>query len=170
VSSPASRLTLDVRGVRVAPSVRRTLVRRLLRAMAAAGVRGAELSLSLTDDAELRRLNRDYAGEDHATDVLSFSQREGRGLRSGPLGDVIISVPTARRQARAGGHALFDELLHLAVHGLVHLLGYDHASPDEERIMFGYEARLRAAAARPGLVVRVRAPSRVVSARRPRRA
>jgi probable rRNA maturation factor len=114
--------------------------------MEAAGVADAELALSLTGDAELRRLNREYAGEDHATDVLSFSQCEGGGDPDGPLGDVIISVPTARRQARASGGSLLDELFHLSVHGLCHLLGYDHATKREERVMFAYEARLRASA------------------------
>lgn len=125
--------------------------------MEAAGVGGEELALSLTTDAELHALNLRFAGEDHATDVLSFSQREGK-LSTGPLGDVVISVPTAQRQARAGRRALVDELIHLAVHGLVHLLGYDHATAGEERVMFGYEARLREAAARPGSVQRVRRP------------
>jgi probable rRNA maturation factor len=158
------------RGGRVALAERRQLVRLLGRAIAAAG--GGEVALSLVDDEEIRALNRTYVGEDHATDVLSFSQREhvasapaaareggapaGRGL----LGDVVISIDTARRQARAGKRTLAAELLHLAVHGLVHLLGYDHASPAEERVMFGYEARLRKAASAPGPVARVRAPRR----------
>ena len=113
--------------------------------MQAAGARG-EVSLSLTDDAELRRLNQEFAGEDHATDVLSFEQDPPL------LGDIVISVPYARRQAKG---PLADELVHLAVHGLAHLLGYDHATPAEERVMFGYEAKLRAAARAPGSVRRV---------------
>jgi probable rRNA maturation factor len=116
--------------------------------MDAANIGDAELALSLTNDIELRRLNREYADEDHATDVLSFSQREGGGDPRGPLGDVIISVPTARRQARAAERPLLDELFHLAVHGLCHLLGYDHATKKQERVMFGYEAKLRAKALR----------------------
>jgi probable rRNA maturation factor len=119
--------------------------------MQAAGARG-EVSLSLSDDAELRRLNREFAGEDHATDVLSFSQEDDRGNL---LGDIIISVATARRQAKG---PLLDELFHLSVHGLVHLLGFDHATADEERVMFGYEARLRAVARARGVVRRVRCP------------
>jgi probable rRNA maturation factor len=147
--------------VRVSGEVGRELERRVARAMRAAGADG-DVALSLTDDAELRALNRDYAGEDHATDVLSFSQRERAGARasSGPLGDVIISVETARRQARDGGRALVDELAHLAVHGLAHLLGFDHATPAEERVMFGFERRLRAQAERRGPVARVRRPPR----------
>lgn len=158
-------LTLSVRGAArgaLPEAERRQLKRRLQRAMAAAGAAEAEVSLSLSDDAELWELNRAYAGEDHATDVLSFSQREsalapGAALRPGAaprpgelLGDIIISIETARRQAATAGHELGDELLHLSVHGLCHLLGYDHGSPEEERVMFGYEALLRAEARRAG--------------------
>ena len=129
--------------VRVSPSTVRSLRARLVRAMRAAGVAERALTLSLTDDKELRALNRTYAGEDHATDVLSFEQREPL------LGDVVISVETAQRQARAAGHSLLAELFHLAVHGMVHLMGYDHATAAEERVMFAYEAKLRARAIAP---------------------
>ena len=111
--------------------------------MRAAGVAGRAMTLSLTDDRELRALNKKYANEDHATDVLSFEQ-------AAPLlGDVIISVETAARQAKTAKHSLLAELFHLSVHGMVHLLGYDHATKAEERVMFGYEAKLRARATRP---------------------
>lgn len=151
------------RGARTAPGTRRVLARRLQRALRAAGLAGVELSLTLAGDRELRALNLRYAGEDHATDVLSFAQREGARLRHRgrePLGDVVISVEYAARQARAGGRTLPGELLHLAVHGLAHLLGHDHRDAAEERVMFGYEARLRAAALAPGPAVRVRPPRR----------
>ena len=137
-------VTLEVRGrARVTPSEKRELVRVFERAMQAARVGKRVVALSLTDDAELRRLNREYAQEDHATDVLSFSQDEGAGPKSPLLGDIVISVPYARRQAKG---RLVDELIHLAVHGLAHLLGYDHATKAEERVMFAYEAKLRASA------------------------
>ena len=136
-------LTIDIRrGARVSPSTVRTLRARVGRAMRAAGVGERALTLSLTDDRELRALNKEYADEDHATDVLSFEQ-------DAPLlGDVVISVETAARQARAAKHSLLAELFHLAVHGMVHLLGYDHATKAEERVMFAYEAKLRARATR----------------------
>src|SRR5262249_35825669 len=137
---------------RITPTEKRSLRRLFDRALLAAGAKG-EVALSLTDDAEIRRLNRQFANEDHATDVLSFSQQEGAGLATDLLGDIVISVPYARRQAKG---PLADELFHLAVHGLAHLLGFDHRSPSEERVMFGYEARLRAAARAPGAVRRVR--------------
>jgi probable rRNA maturation factor len=146
---------VDVRGrARVTPATLRALKRLLGRAMQAAGVAERVLSLSLSNDRELHTLNRQYAGEDHATDVLSFEQEAPL------LGDVVISVETAARQAAAAGHSLLAELVHLSVHGMVHLLGYDHATPAEERVMFGYEAKLRAAARAPGPVQPVRKPGR----------
>lgn len=151
-------LSVDIRGrARVTAREVTELRRQLGRAMAAAGVPGAELALSLSDDRELRALNRTFAREDHATDVLSFAQQEARSRGVGrALGDIVISVPTARRQARAGRRPLLSELVHLAVHGLAHLLGYDHATKAEERVMFAYETRLRAQAAARGPVRRVK--------------
>ncbi len=148
--------------------VRRELRRQLQRAMRAAELVAVQVCLTLSDDRELHALNLQYAGEDHATDVLSFAQREPGApaapppLPAGlpePLGDIIISVETAQRQAAAQGHDLLHELVHLSVHGLCHLLGYDHASPEEERVMFGYEAVLREQARGGGRVQRVRAPA-----------
>lgn len=144
----------------VAVAMRRELRRQLQRAMRAAGLTAAQVCLTLSADAELHALNLAYAGEDHATDVLSFAQRDPQAagrppLPPGvpePLGDIIISVETAQRQAAAQGHDLLQELVHLAVHGLCHLLGYDHATEEEERVMFGYEALLRAQARGSGRV------------------
>jgi probable rRNA maturation factor len=96
----------------------------------------AELSVMLADDAMLRELNRTYRGTDAATDVLSFAQSEGEAFAQPAgawphLGDIIISVDTARRQAIEYGQTLQEELQHLVVHGLLHLLGYDHESPED---------------------------------------
>jgi probable rRNA maturation factor len=119
-------VTIAVRGVRaagLAASLRRS-ARRLLSGLACDG---AELSVLLVSDAEMRRLNRDWRGRDRPTDVLSFAQREGAGgAPDGLLGDVVISVDTARRQARSGRRPLGREAERLLVHGLLHLLGYDH--------------------------------------------
>ncbi len=135
----------------LAPQVVREVARQLRRAMRAAGA-GGEVALSFSDDRELRALNRAYADQDHATDVLSFTQ-------AGPLlGDVVISVETARRQADAGGRELRGELVHLAVHGLAHLLGFDHATKADERVMFGYETKLRLQAHGRAAVRPVRRP------------
>lgn len=97
----------------------------------------AELSVLLVNDVAMRRLNRDWRGKDRPTDVLSFAQSEGPGgAPAGLLGDVVISLDTARRQAAERGAALGDELLRLLIHGVLHLLGYDHErSPVEARRM-----------------------------------
>jgi probable rRNA maturation factor len=134
--------------------LRRRLRRWLNRVLTAAGRPDAGVCLSLSDDAELHSLNLAYAGEDHPTDVLSFALHEARPPGAQPqgpaapqlLGDIVISVPIAQRQAAERGHGLDAELLHLAVHGFCHLLGYDHATQQEERVMFGYETLLRAQA------------------------
>ena len=92
-----------------------------------------ELSLRIAGDRELRRLNRRFLGEDHATDVLSFPSGD-----SGPgsyLGDIVISWAATGRQAAEFGHPEEAELLLLAVHGFLHLLGWDHATPAEEAEM-----------------------------------
>jgi probable rRNA maturation factor len=106
----------------------------------------AELSIVLCDDAFIQPLNRDYRALDAPTDVLSFSQREGEdGDPDDPvLGDIIISVETARRQAEGRGYGLDKELRVLLVHGLLHLLGYDHIEPEEAAEMQAEERRLLA--------------------------
>jgi len=97
-----------------------------------------ELSLLLTDDAEICQLNKTYRDRDHATDVLSFPQDEDAVNESGDtlLGDVVISVETAARQAEEHHLSFNEELILLAIHGILHLLGYDHErSPQDARIM-----------------------------------
>lgn len=127
---------------RHAAFVRRTC-RDLLRAVNEAG---SELSVALVHDDEMHRLNRDYRGKDRTTDVLAFALREGEGTsvqEPGLLGDVVISVPTAARQAEERGHALDRELAELLAHGILHLLGYDHErSPAEARRMFRKQRRV----------------------------
>ena len=125
---------------------------RMVRAAALADHRkDFEVSLRLTSDATIRVLNRDYRGKDKPTDVLAFAHREGPAAELHPelLGDLVISVETAREQAKRG---LLAELLHLASHGLCHLLGYDHHDDDDEREMNARAAALRAEAKRSGRV------------------
>jgi probable rRNA maturation factor len=107
----------------------------------------SELSIALVDDEAMQELNATYRGKDRPTDVLAFAQREGDDLGdSDLLGDVVISVPTAERQAAERGHSLEHELRELLVHGILHLLGYDHErSPAEERRMFRRQAEVLAA-------------------------
>lgn len=119
--------------------------------LAAEGVPSAELGVLVTDDESVRRLNAEYAGEDATTDVLAFSLREGEEFVSPDevtrLGEVIISYPTASRQAAEGGRPVDDEMAHLLVHGILHLLGYDHAEAEEERVMRRRESELLAGSA-----------------------
>lgn len=102
-----------------------------------------ELSIVLTDDAEIHELNRTYRGRDRPTDVLAFAMGEGEGSEvAGPLlGDVVISVPTARHQASRRKRELNAELRMLLAHGLLHLVGWDHQTDEEDRRM---KARTRA--------------------------
>lgn len=92
----------------------------------------SELSILLTGDEEMTELNRTFRRRNRTTDVLAFSQLEGdRGhLHREVLGDVVISLPTARRQARERKHSLLDELIILLVHGTLHLLGHEHERTD----------------------------------------
>ena len=107
----------------------------------------SELSIVLTGDREVRKLNRLYRKKDKTTDVLSFPLLEGVQLRSGrkdavALGDVVISVPQTRRQAVQQGKDFRGELALLLTHGILHLLGYDHRTRAEEKRMFGLQNRL----------------------------
>jgi len=99
--------------------------------------------LTLTSDAHIQEYNRRFRGRDEPTDVLAFAAREKpkderfmppRGTEHW-LGDIVISLQRARAQARAAAHSVDAEARLLAVHGFLHLLGYDHASPDDERAM-----------------------------------
>jgi len=140
-------------GVVLPVATRRRLsaeVARMVRAAArAAGRRDYEVALRLTRDPAIHELNRAYRAKDRPTDVLAFAQQEGPAAAPDVLGDLVISVDTARRQAKRG---LYPELLHLASHGLCHLLGYDHRTDAEEREMNARAAALRAEARRRGRV------------------
>jgi probable rRNA maturation factor len=96
-----------------------------------------DLAIVLTDDAQIHALNKEYLDVDAPTDVLSFPSDQTdpeTGVRY--LGDILISVPCAGRQAQAAGHALEAEVQLLVVHGMLHLLGHDHAEPDEKARMW----------------------------------
>lgn len=107
------------------------------RVLSAVGESRSELSLELIGDGRMRRLNREYRKTDRSTDVLAFPSREAvmpRGVRpvTQMLGDVVISVPTAVRQAMKAGRSIDDELARLLVHGVLHLCGYDHERNQRE--------------------------------------
>ncbi len=101
------------------------------------GSEGCEVSVFLTDDAEIHRLNKLYRDVDRPTDVLAFAMREGEDgdLNREILGDVVISLPTAQRQARFYGHSFEVEALILVSHGVLHLLGYDHGDEKDVLVM-----------------------------------
>jgi rRNA maturation RNase YbeY len=124
-----------MRGRRV-PALAARLARRARRLLDVLGLGSSELSLVLVSDPVMHDLNRTWRGKDRPTDVLAFAQNEDGAPPAGLLGDVVISVDTARRQAAALGHSLAAESERLLVHGLLHLLGYDHErSPAEARRM-----------------------------------
>lgn len=139
--------------------------RRALRTVCAAALEGegvtgpVVLTLTLVDDDEIQEINREHRQVDRPTDVLSFSLVEGElngtaafALPPGvprELGDVVVSYPRAVAQAEEYGHSVERELAYLVVHGVLHILGHDHAEPDEQAIM---RAREEAALARVGLV------------------
>lgn len=110
----------------------------------------AELSILLCDDKTIHVLNREHRRKDKPTDVLAFAMREGAELAGGHalLGDVVISLQTARRQAKQHRRQLWDEVTMLLAHGLLHLIGYDHRTDAEERAMNLEVERLCAAVVR----------------------
>lgn len=141
----ASTFTVEVR---IAPQFKHLVTAKLARQAALAvlaheEVTGhGELSVVITDDEEVHTLNRRFRGVDASTDVLAF----GAGNQTTPfvtapdapllLGDVIISCPRAQEQAAEAGHPLSAEIQLLVVHGVLHLLGYDHAEPKEKALMW----------------------------------
>jgi probable rRNA maturation factor len=120
----------------------------------------AELSVLLTDDAGIHQLNRDHRQKDKPTDVLAFPMDESVPDPAGILGDVVISLDTAERQARSRKRPLIEEVRFLLAHGVLHLIGYDHAEPAEKREMVAMTRLLVRAAPLPD------APKRRPSARR----
>lgn len=126
----------------------------LIAAGAVEGVADGEVALTFVDDEEIHRLNKEFRNIDRPTDVLSFAMRESVGEEPeityevetedevGPefdemLGDIIISVPRAIAQSEDYGHSVERELGFLFVHGFLHLLGYDHQTPEDEAVMMG---------------------------------
>jgi rRNA maturation RNase YbeY len=118
--------------------------------LAAAHVKDAELSIVLVSDRRIRALNARYRKKDRATDVLAFPLEgvggHGPGRKKGArpprlLGDVVISLATARRQAKALGHGLHEEVARLLIHGVLHLLGYDHEEGPREAARMATQER-----------------------------
>ena len=161
----------SVRFRRVPASLRRTDIERFARRLQKEVCRGLTFDALITGDAELRRLNRDFRGQDYATDVLSFpaakqpltdvrgsdgSRAEPRPSGSVPfLGDIAISLGRARAQAREFGHPIEHEIQILLLHGVLHLCGHDHEA--DSGAMARAEKRWRVKLGLPnGLIERVR--------------
>jgi len=109
---------------------------------------GAELAILFVDEPAMEQLHIQWMDEPGSTDVLSFPMDElrpgtpGSPTPPGLLGDIVVCPAVATRQAAAAGHSAEEEMLLLTTHGLLHLLGYDHAEPDEEKEMFALQRRL----------------------------
>ncbi len=147
-------LSLGVdRGLALPAALRQRLRREVARMVTAVarhdGRARYEVALRLTDDRAIHELNRGFRGKNQPTDVLAFAQREAVAADPDLLGDIVISVDTARRQAKRG---LYAELVHLASHGLCHLIGYDHRTDAEEREMNARAQALRREGRRRGRV------------------
>jgi probable rRNA maturation factor len=132
---------------------KRELARRIRAMIGLLQLDKMDISFVLTNDETVHQLNKIYRGKDRPTDVLAFAMREGEfaDLAGSVLGDVIVSVPTARKQALSRGVSVLEEVTMLLAHGLLHLLGYDHDTPAKDRRMKAETARLCAVAAPPRL-------------------
>lgn len=145
---------------------RAEILRRVRAMIAALQLKNIELSIVLTDSKRIQELNKVYRDKDRPTDVLAFAMREGDfgPLAGGVLGDVIVSVEVARKQAQERGVSVLDEVTMLAAHGFLHLLGWDHDTPAKDRRMRAETDRL-CHAADGGR----RASGRTAASRRPSR-
>ena len=137
----AERAGISVRNLQRRIPIDSRRLRAFLREVApAAGAPSGSATVALVTDVRMRRLNRDFRGYDRPTDVLSF-RSTGRGGSKGYLGDIVISVETAERQARRRRSTLPRELEVLTLHGFLHLLGYDHERDDGEMRRLEYRLR-----------------------------
>jgi probable rRNA maturation factor len=151
---------------------RAEIVRRARAMMNALQLKNEEISIVLTGDEQIRNLNKIYRMKDRATDVLAFAQREGEhaSLAGDLLGDVIVSVPTASRQANANRRDLLEEITMLVAHGILHLLGWDHDTAAKDKRMRAETDRLcEAASATRGERARPVRRARASAQRRERR-
>jgi probable rRNA maturation factor len=130
---------------------RREILRRIDAMIALLQLQDNEVSFVLTDNKSIHKLNKIYRNKDRPTDVLAFAMREGdfAELAGAALGDVIVSVEAARKQARERGASVLEEVTMLLAHGLLHLLGWDHETPAKDRRMRAETDRLCQAARPP---------------------
>lgn len=114
----------------------------LLRSLKHMKIKNVCVDVTLIEDSEMKKLNRKYRGKNKPTDVLSFGQKDMFVGKRRILGDIIIAKETTKKQAIKAGHRINDEYKMLAIHGLLHLLGYDHEKKRDEIVMFGLQAKL----------------------------
>jgi probable rRNA maturation factor len=127
-----------------APDAEQTVRRALAEAATAVSTTTGELAIVLTDDSAIRVLNRTWRGKDQPTNVLSFPSAEPQPDTPVLLGDIVIAYETAAREALAEGKPFMHHLAHLAVHGFLHLIGYDHRTDKEAGAMETLEAAVLA--------------------------
>lgn len=146
-----SRAVPDVRRrvLRAARAAARAAVAAAPAAAALVPPAGAAFAIALGDDDEVRTLNATWRGRDQPTNVLAFAAADGPPVplpegEARPLGDVVVAFETTAREAAAAGRPLADHLVHLVVHGTLHLFGFDHARDDEARMMEALEIRVLA--------------------------
>ena len=127
------------------PDAAEDLIRRAVEAALASEHAAGDVCVLVTDAEEIQRLNASYRNIDRVTDVLTFPAWEGDAIASPPdgyLGDIAICLERAQEQAEEYGHSLERELAFLAVHGSLHLLGYDHMKPQDEQNMFSKQTEI----------------------------
>ena len=108
-------------------------------------VNNAFMNIIIIDNEKIHQINKEYRGIDRPTDVISFALEDDKTFVKTDfrvLGDIYISIDKVHEQARSYGHSFRRELSFLAVHGIMHLLGYDHMNPDDEKIMFGKQEKI----------------------------
>jgi probable rRNA maturation factor len=124
-------------GIQVGEEIRSVIIKAAENVLLMEKSEDCEVSIFLTDDAEIHRLNKLYRNVDRPTDVLAFAMREGVDgeLNQEILGDVVISLPRAKQQASVYGHSFEVEMSLLVSHGVLHLLGYEHEEKDDTLVM-----------------------------------
>jgi probable rRNA maturation factor len=145
-ASPAVEILVQSPLWQAAPGAEAALRQAIEEAASMTSTTGGELAIVLTDDSAMRVLNRQWRGKDEPTNVLSFPAAERQPDAPVLLGDIVIAYETTAREAAAENKPLMDHLAHLAVHGFLHLLGYDHEAAKEaaamERLEIAILARL----------------------------
>jgi probable rRNA maturation factor len=126
---------------RFPPRLKSRLLKGVREALGARSRRSGELCLVFVDDGAIRRLNKEFLGKDRLTDVIAFNYDHQPGPEA-PFGDIYIALGAAKRQGEAIGHGFHKELLTLAVHGVLHLVGYDDGAPEDKRRMFARQERI----------------------------